>query len=256
MSSEHLVDWDENEHKKKPKDTGCIWRHADYKTKKFPRCNYRKNAHDYSKASEPHIYNVPSFRSPRRWVQVWLENLGPTYTKAGTEIEGTSPPPPKNGEWDLGKSGNFQDWKKPYWHNTHHCIACGEILESFNESETKLLLTTKWNINEMPNVIILPKQYVVARILKLPTHVPPDGPAEHAGYSMRLGTGLNRLKSSLSQNAEESGHTLTDATAPDCKRALENVSKQLRDMIIQSGEKNPGVNLDNLNLEGINWSAG
>ena len=92
-------------------------------------------------------------------------------------------------------------------------------------------------------------------MLKLPTHVPPDGKQSHDSYSEAIGGGLQRIKSKLSKNEDdESGHKITDETAPDCRTALENLSKELRKMLIKAGEKNPGVNIDNLNLDSINWN--
>jgi len=193
-TSEHLSPWVEDEHKTAPKACGCIWRHEEYDSKKHPRCNYRKNAHLYSIANEPHVYNVPSFRSPERWVDVWLDRLGQTVYEKSQKVEPGSAPvvlAQTNGvwnhAWDLTRGMNFQNWKIPYWHNTHHVIACGEITEAFNEDERRLLLKTRWNVNDNPNVIILPKQFAVARVLKLPTHVPPDDGAQHDRYSAEHG---------------------------------------------------------------------
>lgn len=254
-SSEHLVSWAENEHLTKPAETGCIWRHADYGHRTFTRCDYCKNAHDYSKASEGHIYNVPNMRSPERWVRIWVEDLKEHVWKhAGTTEPKSKAVDPANSAWHLDKGSNFTDSKTPWWNNTHHAIACGELKDAFpQESEQRLIVKMKWNINMMPNVIILPKQYVVARILKLPTHVPPDGAANHDKYSAKLGNGLNGMKGKLKQNADTTGHEVTDENVPDCVGELNRIAKELRDYLIETGERNPGVNLDNLSLDKVNF---
>jgi hypothetical protein len=158
-----------------------------------------------------------------------------------------------NHAWDLTRGTNFQDWKIPYWHNTHHVIACGEITQAFNEDERRILLRTRWNINDNPNVIILPKQFAVARILKLPTHVPPEDGAKHNRYSAEIGTKLNSVKAMLAQNANQSGHELTDQTAPAARTELEKASTAIRKFLIDAGEKNPGINLDRLTLDSVDW---
>ena len=202
--TDHLSSVEKNDHKNNPKETGCIKKHANYTNQKYPRCNYRKNAHDYSIANEPHIYNIPSFRSPERWVNVWKSELRPAYyVGTDTPREGTQATSPDNGAWHLSKGKNFTEDKTPYWHNTHHCISCGEILENFDSDEIRLLIATHWNINEKENVIILPKQFVVARMLKLPTHVPPQGQQQHKDYSSEIGKGLQKIKSKLSKNADD-----------------------------------------------------
>ncbi|MFE8603865.1 hypothetical protein [Archangium violaceum] len=269
-SNEHLVDWEENEHKTLPKETGCLWRHEEYAGTKWPRCNYRKNAHDHSKLEETGIYDIPTIRSPERWVQIWLEELGPSMQKVKgddgkpltnadgsfvkTETPGSRPASPDNGGWHLDKTGNFVKDKVPYWHNTHHVIACGEITQVFpDEREQRLLLKSRWNINEMPNVIILPKQETVARILKLPTHVPPEGKQNHNNYSTRLGTKLNDIKAKLVANGAQTGHELTDDTKEDCREELEKASKAIRDFLIEIGEKRPGIDIDSLTFDSVNW---
>ena len=268
--NEHLVDWKENEHKTSPKETGCLWRHADYGEKRFPRCDYRKNAHDYSKVAEKYIYNIPNFRSSERWVEVWLDRLGPSMKKKRDAkgralknpdgspslepMDDTRPAAPANGGWNLDRGKNFMDWKLPYWHNTHHVIACGEIKEVFpSELEQQIIVATRWNINEMPNVIILPKQYTVARILKLPTHVPPDGPAEHDNYSKSLGSRLNAMKATFAKKKDQNGHEVVDADKSNVREELEKASAAIRKFLLACGEKNPGINLDNLKLDSVNW---
>jgi hypothetical protein len=266
---DHLADWIENLHKTKPAAAPCIWRHVGkYTDTKFKRCNYRHIAHDYSKENERSIYNVPCMRAPARWVAVWVDGLKPSIVKRGKRkgqpIAGTQPKSPirynsqgepeGNGAWNLGEAPNFEDWKKPYWHNTHHVIACGEVKASFPlEKEQRRLLASDWNINEMDNVIILPKQFAVAHALKLPTHVPPDGKQEHDNYSKQLADQLSGMRGDLDNNGAETGHPTTEETVGGVKTQLNNIAKGLRKFLISCGEKNPGVNLDNLNLKLFDW---
>ncbi len=252
--SKHLVKWKENEHQTKPKEAGCLWRHADYDDKKYPRCNYRKIAHEYSTANEPHIYNVPNFRSGEVTVRFWSKYLGPVVSKGGKPLA-ARPADPVGTAWHLGTPPNFKTDKRPYWHNTHHCIACGEITNAFSVAERKLILATRWNINEMPNVIILPKQDTVATILRLPTHVPPSGAQNHSNYSGQLTTGLRQIKGSFSSNEDEEKHPLDDESAPSCRDALQNISKQLREFLVTIGDHTPGIDIDSLSLSSINWGG-
>lgn len=272
--NEHLADWVENEHETSPTQTGCLWRHEEYDGTKFPRCNYRKNAHVYSLANERYIYNIPNMRSPERWVQVWLDRLGPSMQKVKTvnakgkkvplkNPDGSSvltptpnstPASPDLGGWHLEKPGNFVTDKVPFWHNTHHVIACGEITQVFStEREQRLLVKSRWNINEMPNVIILPKQFTVGHILKLPTHVPPEGKQNHSNYSKNLGTKLNDIKAKLVANGAKKGHELTDDNKDQCRQELEKASTALRKFLVDKGEQNPGINIDNLTFDSVNW---
>ena len=157
-NTEHLTEWEINIHANNPDETGCIKKHAStYSLKKYPRCNYRKNAHEYSKANETHIYNIPNMRSPQRWVDVWKTELDFSPTKAGGIHKNSKAVSPDNEGWYLDKGKNFTTDKIPFWHNTHHCISCGEILENFEFDEWSLIIATGWNINEKENAMILPK---------------------------------------------------------------------------------------------------
>lgn len=264
MAKEHLTKWAENKHEKAPGSTPCLWRHAKYGDGKFKRCDYRKNAHD---AAEPNIYNVgsPGCRVDAEWVGARLSTLEPSRRKKDNKvIARTKPAAPvvkgpdgkfrPNGAWDLKKGANFTEWKTPYWHNTHHVISCGEIKHAFpTQKHQRRILRANWNINEMPNVIILPKQPSVATALKLPTHVPPDGKQEHEEYSAQLGERLGYLKGDLDQNASSSGHPTDDTNVDAVKTKLDRGAKAIRDFLLKCGREDPGVDLNTLDLARADW---
>ena len=249
-------------HLKANKDcVGCLARHQDYKDKAWPDCNYRKKAHEYSIANDSDVYNVPSLRSPERWLKHTLGYLEPVSyasshkTKAGQVRKPT--PLSQRGCWDLqhtisdtsyNKSGsaNFHHEDMPYFHNTHHIFACDEVYRAFTFDELQILVTAKYNINREPNVIILPKQKCVAWALKLPAHCPDK--CAHDDYSERVRTKLANIKGEFQENAEDEGHEVTDGNAPNLVDELEKSSKELRDYLIEKGYSNPGIDLDHVDL--------
>ena len=262
--SDHLIDWGENEHKTDPEHTGCLWRHADYALKKWPRCNYRKQAHDYAKDNEKHIYDIPNARSDEDYVKSRLTQIDYSYSqKTGKKKRGTKAKSPfddgKKG-WHLSTGANFTKAKIPYWHNTHHCISVGEFGDVFEEDiDKQAILKTKWNINDTQdcrNGIILPKQRWIAEILKLPTHVPPEGQQAHPEYSRKVGSGLEKVFNKLSRSDEATGHKITEKSAAGCQNALINISKQLRQQLFKQGEITPGKTIETLDFSKINWTQG
>ncbi len=266
---EHLEELRGLTHTDDKKDhLGCISRHVDFKNKKWTDCNYRKNALDYSIANETSIYNVPNLRSSQRWLDFTLEYLEPMLyassnkTKAGKVRYPNAICPvsfPKS--WDLDHKisdtlynpdgdSNFHVEKMPYVHQTHHIIACDEIYRAFTEVERRILVTSEYNINRKgPNVMILPKQRCIAWALKLPVHCPDK--ANHKDYSEKLRSRLAKIKKDFKENAEEDGHKITQENSPDLVDRLDEYSKQLREYIIDKGNKDPGVNLDNLVLPAL-----
>ncbi len=266
--SKHLVKWQENEHLKKKGDRnsehGCLWRHQSYRDEAYPPCNYRKNAHEHSKSTDEadKYYNIPNDRCSRQYVTYWSKFLKIAWTKGNKKegrkarpIKGTKPKAPKDGAWDLGKDDNFQHWMIPYWHNTHHIIGCGAVRRTFEkDEEQKLLLASGWNINNKINAIILPKQIEVARILKLPAHVPPRTPPSHKKFCGDVESGLNKIKAKLAKNRGETNHELVDEDKGACKDQLERVSKRVRSFLFRAGEKDPGIDIDTLSLDSLNWA--
>jgi hypothetical protein len=69
----------------------------------------------------------------------------------------------------------------PYWNNAHHLIPKGTLKASINEvgeEDSDLrefivggLLNAKYNVNHWINVVILPMDREVGRLLKLPRHL-------------------------------------------------------------------------------------
>lgn len=261
---DHLADLRELTHKPADKARlGCLSRHVNYANNAWPDCNYRRNAHDFSIANEREVYDVPSLRSPRRWLEFALEYLEPVRfadanEKAG-QVRKAQPLSPLTHDhcWDLvhtiddavfnpKKAANFHDESIPYFHNTHHIFACDEVYRAFSTKELRILVLSKYNINRNPNAIILPKQRCVAWALKLPAHCPDK--ANHDAYSERVRTKLANIKAQFQENAEETGHEITEQNAPDLVKTLEGESKDLRDYLIEKGCTNPGINLDLLTI--------
>ena len=187
---DHLEKLHDQTHKPADKShLGCLTRHEAYKGKAWPDCNYRKNAHDFAIANHSDVYNVPSLRSPRRWLEHTLGYLEPVLFAASSpkagQVRKQSPISPlaSAGAWNLthtiadttynpkGES-NFHHEDFPYFHNTHHIFSCDELYRAFTFPELQILVASKYNINRNPNVIILPKQKCVAWALKLPAHCP------------------------------------------------------------------------------------
>ncbi len=119
---------------------------------------------------------------------------------------------PKKGDWDVG-NGNFNDWRKPYWHNAHHIVPNRALSDAIQEVADEAekppivrlikagLLKADYNLNDKMNMIILPMERIVAAALALPRHligdqVGPDQQKEmrsHVNYSAQVEKGVIRI---------------------------------------------------------------
>lgn len=245
----------------------CLTRHE--KRQENNSCSHIWQA--YEKALEKEngagsIYNWPRYESLRG--KTHKTGARETFDKKtkkkkgifprGLELEAKGPEPE---EWDLTKKGNFQDWRKPYWHNAHHIIPNGVLADRIAlaaEGDTRLtlllrsgLLGAKYNLNHKINMIILPMAEEVARGLSLPRHL--IGPQKvggetrsHANYSdkvkQRLGAVMDDYKELLEK--KEEGHP----APPDdlSKKKLEKCSADVYDAIKSFGQAHPGQALSTM----------
>jgi len=170
-------------------------------------------------------------------------------------------------EWDVGKNGNFEDYRKPYWNNAHHLIPNRALATAITDAADKAkeprlvnlirrgLLVAKYNLNDKINMVILPMEKIVAAALALPRHLKRDevGPDEksefrsHEDYSRKVD---NRLQPIIKKYKE----TLAKALDPEhegppdeiSKEQLEELSKEIFSSIKKAGGFIGGKSLSEL----------
>jgi hypothetical protein len=180
---------------------------------------------------------------------------------------------PSPGDWDVagpekdvkrarfGKSSkgtieagtNFYGQIAPYWNNAHHIIPKG-TLNAMIDEQTKdnsaigifiknQLLIAKYNINEDINMMLLPEDYEVAKILGLPrhrTHAQVDDDAEkgeefnHARYNTYVEGKLQPIIDGYKAKFKKRGKPHPEANPELTKAELEALSDALRKEIIGS----------------------
>jgi hypothetical protein len=180
---------------------------------------------------------------------------------------------PTSHSWDVGQSGNFDHFRRPYWHNAHHIIPNGALnsfIDKTEESDYRLpnlirqeLLIAKYNLNDKENMVILPMERRVANALGLPRHLLRDegGPNDkmeffsHADYSRevegKLRDIVNDYKSLLDASSEEAGEEHRKAPGQLSKEKLENLSKTIYKEIKTQGAGMGGAALSNMDLSQV-----
>jgi hypothetical protein len=188
--------------------------------------------------------------------------------------------PQNKGDWDLhGPLGvardatrkfippgqNFTGMYWPYWNNAHHLIPKAMFRDrifAIKDRDVRNLVIiglfrAKYNINHYVNVMFLPMDAEVGRLLRLPRHLSLKGVSQivdrkpcfdHVQYTRFV---YDKLKPVIEQDftkaAKEAmtGKTKCEAlkVVTMAKHKLERISRKCFDEIVSFGERSPGAPL-------------
>ena len=148
-----------------------------------------------------------------------------------------------------GKVEPFTTMDSPFCHNAHHIIPVGTLMKCIlaaaggakpNAVRMENLIVSgmlgePYNVNDQPNMIVLPTEPDPADILGLPIHL--EGSRDHPVYSTKIKRFVNstfnaKYKSLASQVAAESHDETKEHTAPAIRSDLETISNTMYEAII------------------------
>lgn len=133
-----------------------------------------------------------------------------------------------------GAAGGYGAWY-PYHHNYHHLIPQGALQEYVcgNDDKTKrrveILCSSKWNINGQDNVVLLPQENAVSKIVELPAHCP-WGLKKHAAYSKSMEDMLKDVKQKLDSAIRREDCARTKAVAVELRAVSKRILEQVKAM--------------------------
>ncbi|RKG84532.1 AHH domain-containing protein [Corallococcus terminator] len=262
---------------------GCLWSwNSEYKD--GHQCSYRWHAREHALA-DGRLYNYPAYKS------LCVEKApGPGDVYLTAAYQGPKQKVPSNsyalrnqfpyknkprpGQWDVSLPRNFtESFTRPYWHNGHHIIARSVLLDELaaaGKEDVRVtdmivqgLLKASYNLNDKPNMIILPMDRTVARALGLPRHLLGDEmeiheefqgrrTADHPDYSRRvrfmIRPVINQYKRLAKQKLDEAHPEPPDALA---KEQLVRISETVYRAITTAGSFMKGKSLDELKFAGL-----
>lgn len=241
-------------------------------------CSYRWQALTESKKNRTSLYN----KTPTAGTRQKPAPEGFLATSAYLSTKGNLTPCqysallslPTQGDWHLdGPSRqdakdaagrpiptgqNFSKHTWPYWHNSHHLIPKGLFNQTIAEIEDVdcqsllrlALLRAEYNINHHINVIILPQDMEVARVLGLPRHLILEDDSwmietspkfDHMGYNWNVQKRLNPIINRYKKACDDELRNNCDTTAFKLSKAkLEQLSKICYQSVINHGTASPG----------------
>ncbi len=202
-------------------------------------------------------------------------------------------PPPGPGDWDLkgppkelaarktigGRKEkvpahkNFTKDRWPYWHNAHHLIPKSLLNEAIDEAGKdspnqdaasiirKSLLEVEHNVNHFINMVILPQDREVGRLLKMPRHLilielsglqsqlKRSETACHEAYDRYVKVRLQKIINELADKVHHK-NCESPETAGICKDKLIQLSKDLYQEIRTFGESHYGEPIADMEKKG------
>ncbi|MFP2930241.1 AHH domain-containing protein [Pyxidicoccus sp. 3LG] len=157
-------------------------------------------------------YTLPAEHAPKKYTQ----GPQPTFQVKNGPAEGY-------GAW------------YPYHHNYHHLIPQGALQEHVcgDDAKTKdrveVLCASKWNINGPNNIVLLPQELAVSKIVELPAHCP-WGLKKHAAYSASMKKKLKIAKQKLDKAVQTKACEDTEDVAVELDSVSEDVLKKVKKM--------------------------
>jgi hypothetical protein len=168
-----------------------------------------------------------------------------TAASAGKGIYFVRMDKPEPGDWDVdwGRHNFKYDCNTPYYHEAHHIIP-DSILQTAMQKAVcdeggspelvlvarNLLLEQSYNVNHKLNMVLLPMNAHVAKVLNLPIHRQPGHP-DHKMYrdyvkALLMGDFYGVLKDAVDHEPQKPG---------DLKSKLESHSRALYKQIVDGG---------------------
>lgn len=245
----------------------CLWGH-NAKHQENKSCAYRWQAHLHAIATKDIYHRYKSVTFEKFDTSAYPTKKGGMYP---AHYIGTLAVP-KDGDWDvtgpprdvkrknfagdtvtIPKGENFHKDTWPYWNNAHHLIPKGTLVSKIDDETAstpaigtfvkKALLVAKYNVNEKVNMMFLPQDKEVARILRIPRHLTlmhTDGPKklpecfDHALYNLFVAAKLKAIIGTYKKafaDAKKKNEKHPEKAGNLDKTKLEKLSKQLFDLI-------------------------
>lgn len=228
---------------------GCVTKHQKTARK---RCDYTKQGYDHIRSDHQDVYNI-DLTTPENKKRA--KNIGKTFDfKFGfsqiAENLFTSKDPTKkrNKEawWIPGGANNknFKTANLPYLHQYHHLLPGNVLHEVFGYRELGILMLGGYNLNDGWNLIILPMQYKIAKIMKLPQHL-----GSHPEYDAKIRDYLKGVINDIKEVRNEEGHPTIDRdNVSNVKKDLDEFEEYLFGEIITWGACQPGIPIQDVLL--------
>jgi hypothetical protein len=109
--------------------------------------------------------------------------------------------------WYAKENDNFGSDMSPWPNNAHHILPVAALRNAFSNEECKLLLKANYNINTGENIIYLPKEEDVGKVMQLLIHL-----GSHGDYGAKIESLINsKIRPAIKKAADPtnaSGHGL------------------------------------------------
>jgi hypothetical protein len=251
------------------KQGACLLRHTDNQTDK---CKYPKNCRKWTIDNRAQFYQRQEFKDDGykkvRHLRKSEKSLTRTDKKTDEEqihTRDTTPTKPTPGKddpnfWDIGGAavGRRMNFKPsgpahyPYRHQWHHIIPSATLYNYLLVTQSALvniqlhfvLMKGEYNLNHGRNVVLLPEEAQVGRLVKFPTH-----PNNHPEFDVFAKKKLGRQKRELQNALDQAGgdvHKVDPNVAAGIAETIHSISDDIFDEIEAFGRLKPGRELNEI----------
>jgi hypothetical protein len=236
------------------KDGACVVRHASARN---AECKYEQNGYEITLGARAAWYNAP-VRYKLGLVD-WAKTRPKWRKVSGNRVLSFVAPAADEKThphlWNIGVFDNFVPGSKgfhhPYLHNWHHMIP-NELLfqllydDDYGLKLLQVLMVAKYNINHQRNIVLLPQQDRVGKIIKWPTH-----PNNHGAFDQYVSSKLSALKDQLKQAlGEPEAHPVNAQNVGNVAEDLHKISDNLLVLLETLGREHPGVHINEVQTYG------
>lgn len=150
--------------------------------------------------------------------------------------------------WFAGVGKNFRTGKKPWENNAHHILPVASIREALTAVECKILLQGRYNLNAGENLIYLPKNQDIGKVMLMLTH-----PGSHPEYNAHIETLVKQdIKPKLKEAADidEEGHEpLEEPDIPKLRGFINNKTLKIMKNMYKyaKNRRTAGTTMNNYN---------
>ncbi|MFL5349708.1 MAG: AHH domain-containing protein [Hyalangium sp.] len=241
---QHAKDLEDLKDKHQKVGEACLNRHVGYYAESNT-CSYRGQAYKKAK-SDSQLYDWPRYEPLSKRKSGIQTAARSENRKTIPEWYKTELTPPKEGDWNVAKDGNFKDkCYTPYWHESHHIVPNSTLRAAIAAVGSGMadpsgmvlavrggLLDEGYNLNNKKNMIILPMDREVGLTIGLPKHRKTQDHRSHSAYSKYVRQQLVEILGKIRAASKE--HEAPDYKA--CKEDIEKLSGHLYEAIIAAGE--------------------
>ncbi len=208
--------------------------------------NHRENGYSYAVVNYKSYYNIDFINSAANKERLDVAYPPPLLFRRQSGWD----PRHIADTWFIGgrKPSNWKKGHHPFTNQAHHILPVGALHDSFDIWELKLLQNSGYNINAGINIMILPTEERMGKVMLMLIH-----PTNHTDYSTSVKRVIAEITGKFTEGkSDPDDHSpVDDKNIPKLKDDIELWSRDQAAELILQGVLTPGVQVNVANVFSI-----